>query len=502
MLRGFCRVIVLVFAMGLVWGCGGEQVMQSQMVEGEEAVGRPLSKLAVQTNASQAVVVATVLRDGAPVIWAKVAFSRSIAGQAADYQWSGVTDENGRARVAIVSDDATGYYQARASVDGREIGSWSSIPINSGYEVMLDLPIGGGVSVAHSALLTVKIGFMYTAPTRSNTLRGAELAAMQLNEMGGVRGMPIEIVPRGDISDPEHAAEIAEELITREGVSAIAGPNRSIFAVAAGAVAQSHGIPMVTTTATNPTVTAAGDFVFMAAFTDDFQGKVMAQFAIEDLGAKTAAVLARKGSLYSEGLAQTFVDNFTAYGGEVVHAQFYMQGDTDFTAQLTPVAESAPDVFFLPGFSSEIPLVVQQAKALGITGILLGGDSWDNADLVATSGEILEGSFFSTFFSSKVAPGDLSEDAHRFIDAYTAIFGVAPDGGGALGYDALRLVALAMLRADELTPTAVRDEIAATRDYSGATVISHYDENRHTTKSAVINRIVNGAIEFYKLIEP
>ena len=165
-------------------------------------------------------------------------------------------------------------------------------------------------------------------------------------------------------------------------------------------------------------------------------------------------------------------------------------------------AESAPDVFFLPGFSSEIPLVVQQAKALGITGILLGGDSWDNADLVATSGEILEGSFFSTFFSSKVAPGDLSEDAHRFIDAYTAIFGVAPDGGGALGYDALRLVALAMLRADELTPTAVRDQIAATRDYSGATVISHYDENRHTTKSAVINRIVNGAIAFYKLIEP
>lgn len=502
MLRNFCRVTVLVFAMGMVWGCGDERVMQS-MVDGEEQGGRhPLSKLAVQTNVSQAVVVATVLRDGAPVIGAKVEFSRSVAGQTADYQWSGVTDENGRVRVGLTSGDVTGYYQARASIDGREIGSWSSIPINGGYEVMLDLPLGGRMRVVHSALLTVKIGFMYTAPTRSNTLRGAELAAMQLNEMGGVRGMPIEIVPRGDISDPEHAAEIAEELITKEGVLAIAGPNRSNYAVATAAVVQSQGIPMVTTTATNPTVTAAGDFVFMAAFTDDFQGKVMAQFAIEDLEAKTAAVLTRKGSLYSEGLSQTFIDNFTAYGGEVIHAQFYMLGDTDFTTQLTPVAESAPDVFFLPGFSSEIPLVVQQAKALGITGILLGGDSWDNTELVATSGEILEGSFFSTFFSSKVAPGDLSEDADQFIDAYTAMFGVAPDGGGALGYDALRLVALAMIRADELTPTAVRDEIAATRNYSGATVISHYDENRHTTKSAVINRIVNGAIEFYKLIAP
>ena len=501
-MRNIFGAIVLALAAGLVWGCGGEQVMQSQMVEGEEQVGRPLSKLAVQTNASQAVVMATVLRDGAPVVWAKVAFSRSIAGRAADYQWSGVTDENGRARVEITSDYVTGYYQARASIDGREIGFWSSIPINGGYEVVLNLPIGGRVRVAHSALLTVKIGFMYTAPTRSNTLRGAELAAMQLNEMGGVRGMPIEIVSRGDIRDPEHAAEIAEELITREGVLAIAGPNRSNFAVTTGAVVQSHGIPMVTTTATNPTVTATGNFVFMAAFTDDFQGKVMAQFAIEDLEAKTAAVLTRKGSIYSEGLSQTFIDNFTAYGGEVVHAQFYMQGDTDFSAQLTPVAESMPDVFFLPGFASEIPLVVQQAKALGIKGILLGGDSWDNTELVAASGAILEGSFFSTFFSSQVAPGDLSEDAHQFIDDYTAIFGVAPDGGGALGYDALRLVVQAMRRTDALTPMAIRDEIATTKDYSGATFISGYDENRHTTKSAVINHIVNGEIAFYKLIEP
>ena len=348
----------------------------------------------------------------------------------------------------------------------------------------------------------IKIGVIYTSPTRSHTLNGAELAALQLNGEGGVHGRQIAVIARGNISDSEQAAAIAEELITQEGVSAIVGPNRSLYAIPIGAIAQRHGIPMMTTTATNPTVTAAGDFVFMAAFTDDFQGKVMAQFAIQDLEAKTAAVLTRRDSLYSEGLSQTFIDNFTASGGEVVHAQFYMAGDTDFTAQLTAIAESAPDVFFLPGFSSEIPLVVQQAKTLGITGILLGGDSWDNAALIATNGEFLEGSFFSTYFSSKVASGDLSEDAHQFITAYTSIFGVAPDGGAALGYDALRLVVQAMRRADDLTPTAIRDQIAATANYSGATFILAYDENRHAAKSAVINRIINGEAQFHKLIEP
>lgn len=510
MLRGF----FCVFAMGLVWGCG-EQVMQSQMVEGGEQVGRPLSKLAVQTSASHAVVAATVLRDGAPVIWAKVEFSRSIAGQVADYQWSGVTDENGRARVEITSGDVTGYYQARASIDEREIGSWSSIPINGGYEVMLDLPIGGRVRVTDSSRQTpegaIRIGFIY-GTYRKNGLDGATLAALQFNEEGGVRGVPIELIDGGvpieqlaekNISETEYVAALAEKLITQEKVLAIVGPNRSSQAVIVGEIAQRHGIPMVTTNATNPIVSTAGDFVFMAAFTDDFQGRVMAEFAIQELGEGRVAVLTERGSIYSEGLSQTFVDNFGALGGHVAAHEFYMPGETDFASQLIAVTSSMPDVVFIPGSVVDIPLLVQQARQnFGLTATFLGGDSWHNAELLTTSAAFIEGSFFSGFFSSQVAPGDLSEDAHRFIDAYTAMFGVAPDGSAALGYDALRLVVQAMRRTDALTPMAIRDEIAATRDYSGATFISGYDENRHTTKSAVINRIVNGAIEFYKLIEP
>ena len=282
----------------------------------------------MQTSASPAVVVATVLRDGAPVIWAKVAFSRSVAGLAADYQWSGVTDENGRARVEITSGDVTGYYQARASIDGREIGLWSSIPINGGYEVVLNLPIGGRMRVMGSPMRipqpedVIKIGFIY-GTYRKNSLDGATLAALQFNEEGGVRGVPIELVDGGvpieqlaekNISETEYVAALAEKLITQEKVLAIVGPNRSSQAVVVGEIAQRHGIPMVTTNATNPLVTTAGDFVFMAAFTDDFQGKVMAEFAIQELGAGRVAVLTERGSIYSEGLSQTFVDNFGALG--------------------------------------------------------------------------------------------------------------------------------------------------------------------------------------------
>ena len=358
----------------------------------------------------------------------------------------------------------------------------------------------------------IKIGFLYTTPNRNNSRYGAELATLQLNDAGGVRDVPIRLIARGiptqrfvseSISDTEYVTELALALIVEEKVSAIVGPNRSTYAVVVGEIAQDHGIPMMATSATNPSVTAAGDFVFMAAFTDDFQGVAMAAFALQDLEAKTAAVLTHKGDVYSEGLSQTFIDSFIAHGGQVVADEFYAAGDTDFTAQLTAIAEATPDVIFSTGFSPEVPLVVRQAREeIGITATFIGGDSWDNVVLIEAAGAAIDGSFFSSGFSAEAEPSDLGEDAYQFVAAYTAMFGVLPDGGAALGYDALRLVVQAMRRVDDLTPTSIRDQLAATMNYSGATFISGYDENRHTSKSVVIKQIVNGEVQFHKLIEP
>ena len=261
---------------------------------------------------------------------------------------------------------------------------------------------------------TVKIGFLYTTPNRNNSRYGAELATLQLNEVGGVRGIPIQLIARGiptqrfvneDINDTEYVAGLALELIVEEKVSAIVGPNRSTYAVVVGEIAQRHGIPMMATSATNPAVTAAGDFVFMAAFTDDFQGVAMAAFALQDLEAKTAAVLTHKDDVYSEGLSQTFIDSFIAHGGQVVADEFYAAGDTDFTAQLTVIAEAMPGVIFSTGFLPEVPLLVRQAREeIGITATFIGGDAWDNAALVEAAGTVIDGSFFSSGFSAEAEP--------------------------------------------------------------------------------------------------
>ena len=355
---------------------------------------------------------------------------------------------------------------------------------------------------------SVKIGLSYTSipdePTLEyGTRQGAELAVVQLNADGGVHGMPIELISKNNRGDPDHGVAVIEELITQDMVDAVIGPMFSTVAVPMSQVAQRYRVPLVTTGATNPAVTSAGNYVFMAAFTDDFQGKVMAQFATHELGAETAAILNLRDDVYSEGLSRLFTDNFTAFGGDVVAHESYPRGATDFTSQLAVIAAADPDVVFIPGFVPESPLAVKQGKQAGIDAIFLGGDGWDNSELLRVGGDALEGSYFSTFFSANVPAAEASAEARRFIVSYINEYNEAPTGFAALGYDALRIVAEAMRRAGpDMSAEAIRAEIEATNNYNGATSLSGYNGNRHATKSAVIMTVGGGEVVYYLQVEP
>ena len=153
MFRRIRSVFVLLLAGGVTWSCSGERVMTPQVTDAGPPVQGALSKPAVSRDLTQAVVVAEVQQGQSGVT---VEFSRSVSGRAADYRWSGTTDENGQAKVYIWADDVSGYYQARALQEGSPLGMWSSIPINGGYELMVDLPVGGKARVTGSSILVLE----------------------------------------------------------------------------------------------------------------------------------------------------------------------------------------------------------------------------------------------------------------------------------------------------------------------------------------------------------
>ncbi len=349
----------------------------------------------------------------------------------------------------------------------------------------------------------VKIGFFgaLTGPTATFAIsgrNGALLAADEINRAGGVLGRPIALVSEDDRGEAAEAASVVSKLITRDHVVALIGENASSRSLAAAPIAQSYSVPMVSPSSTNVEVTKKGDYIFRVCFIDSYQGKVLAAFARRDLKAKAAAILIDSRSDYSVGLAEAFRQSFTALGGTIVAEPRYAEGDSDFSAQLTAIRPSNPDVLFIPGYYTDAGLIARQAKALGIKATLLGADGWDSPKLVEIGGEAMEGACFSNHYSVD----DPAPAVRRFVDAYKARYGAEPDSIAATSYDAMRLIADAIARAGSTEGKRARDALAATKDFPGVTGTISMDADRNPIKPAVVLRVEGGRFRFADSVAP
>ena len=225
----------------------------------------------------------------------------------------------------------------------------------------------------------------------------------------------------------------------------------------------------------------------------------MANYAYNDLGVKKAAIIRETGGDYSVGLAQFFNDAFTALGGEIVEIIDYQKMDNDFTAQLTVIKEKNPEVIFAPGDFGPSALLIKQAREAGITVPILGGDTWEATEFLELGGSDVEGAIFSSHFTA-VEP--VTEMTTVFMDAFREEYNAEPNAFAALGFDTYILALDAIERAQSAEPKAIKEALAQTVDFEGATGIITLDENGDATKSAVINVVEDGKINFKAIVQP
>jgi branched-chain amino acid transport system substrate-binding protein len=328
--------------------------------------------------------------------------------------------------------------------------------------------------------------------------RGAQFAVEELNAAGGVLGRPVALLIEDTRSMPGEAATSAKKLLSRDHVVAMVSGTGSSPALEVAPLCQAAGIPLVAATATNPRVTEAGDFVFRACFADPFQGTVLARFAREKLHARRVAVLVATGSAYSVGLAKYFRERFTADGGEIVAELKYVEGDKDFRAQLTTLRNLRPDAVFASGDYLESALICVQARQLGLTMPLFGGDTWDSPALLEIGGKAVEGGYFAAHFS----PDSRDPAVQSFVSRFEKRYGLKPDTGMSLGYDAVMLLADAIKRAGSTNGTAIRDALAATKNFPGVTGRITIDAQRNAAKTAAIFTVRDGKFVYLDSVEP
>ncbi len=338
-----------------------------------------------------------------------------------------------------------------------------------------------------------------TSSFGQSSVAGAKMAVEQINAAGGVDGRPIELVIEDDQGRPEQAATVVTKLINQDKVAAILGEVASSNSLAAAPIAQQAKVPMITPASTNPKVTQVGDYIFRVCFIDPFQGEAMATFASRSLRTHTAAILLDTNADYSRGLADFFEKAYTAQGGTIVDKQSYTNTDRDFSGQLTAIKAKNPEVLYVPGYYTQVGVIVRQARQLGYEGRILGGDGWDAPQLFELGGEALNGTFITNHYSVD----DPSPVIQKFIADFKAGHdGAAPDAMAVLAYDAVNVLAAAIKKAGGTDPEDLRKAIRHTTDFEGISGKITINENRDAMKPAVVLEVQNGKFNYRQTVPP
>jgi branched-chain amino acid transport system substrate-binding protein len=361
----------------------------------------------------------------------------------------------------------------------------SSIILASLLTAFACQPGGGGDKVKIGVFMSMTGD---TANFGISSTNGIKMAADEINKAGGINGKQVELDVQDDRSDPSEAATIVTKFVTQDGVNAILGEVASSRSIAAAPIAQNAKIPMLTPSSTNPEVTKKGDYIFRSCFIDPVQGAAIAQFAAKTLGKKRAGIMVDRKNDYSTGLEKVIAATFTKMGGEMVVTQSYQAGDQDFNAQITSIKGANPDVIFVPGYYGDVALFAKQARDKGVTVPLVGGDGWDAKQLYDIGGKALNGSYFTNHYS----PYDTDPAVVKFVGDYKALYGAIPDALAATAYDAARIMFDAIKRANSLDGKAIRDALAATKDFPGVTGVVTFNADRDAVKPIVMIEIKDG----------
>jgi len=353
-----------------------------------------------------------------------------------------------------------------------------SLTTNAKVKVGVVVPVSGGI-----------------ATFGQENINGIKLALKKVKN-----AKDIELISEDDKSESIEAANAVRKLINVDKAQIVIGEVTSSNTLAMASIAQEAKVPLFSPAATNEKVTQVGNFISRACFTDDFQGVVMAKFAVDTLKKKNGVIVIDNSSDYSKGLAKSFKDEFLKIGGKLATNDelTYVQKDMDFGSLLRKIKRANPDVIFLPGYYTEVGLIIKQARQLGITAPFLGGDGWDSPKLFEIAGEAIAGNYISSHF----APDDKDPKVQGFVKEYEKTYGQKPGAMAALGYDAMLIVAESIAKAKTKTAVDINTALVATKNFNGITGSITIDEKRNSKKAAVVLETTKTSFVFKNKVNP
>lgn len=361
----------------------------------------------------------------------------------------------------------------------------------------------GGDDLSNSDSETIKIGAIISKTGKSDIYgdavdKGIKLAIDEINENGGIDGKKIEYILEDDKSDPVEAVKAYDKLIEKNA-NAIIGPISSENTKAVANKSSQKNIAIISPTVGSESITEDSGNIFRTCFTNSAQGKVLANFSIDALQAKSAAILRNKSSNYSNEIADAFKNQFTQRGLKILADEGYEEDDSDFKTQLENIKKENPDLILIPENSEKDLIIAKEIKEAQINAKIIGSDGWDGVlDLTDKSSEEL---LDAIYFVSHYARDDQSETVKEFVDSYQAKYKKIPSAFSALAYDSVYILKDAFEKANS-TDSEKLIEAIKNIEINGVTGNIRFDEKNNPYKQAVIIKIENGKYNFDSLVSP
>lgn len=318
---------------------------------------------------------------------------------------------------------------------------------------------------------------------------GAQIAVDEINAAGGVKVGDTTYTLELNFADDEATEEkavTAYNSLMDSGIHALVGAVTTGACLAVIDQTYADGILQITPSGSGLECTRNPN-AFRLCFTDPFQGKTMADYAVETLGFKNIAVLYNNADEYSTGIKEAFEEEVKAKGGNIVASEAFVTDDVDFKAQLTSIKSTDAEVIFIPAYYDAVSYITKQAKDLGMELPFLGSDGWDGILDAVTDPDVVEGAVFLSPFLAT----DTNESVVSFVETYKNDYNATPDQFAADGYDSVYVIKAAMEQAKSVENEAL---IAAMTEIEvdGLTGKVSFTADGEPDKGAKFVEIVNG----------
>lgn len=373
---------------------------------------------------------------------------------------------------------------ACSAAPGGSTSSSKGTEIGTNFKLGYDLELSGAVAAYGNA-----------------GKKGADLAVDEINKAGGIDGKQIKVISKDNKSDNVEAATVTSNLINNDKVNAIIGSMTSGAVKSMTPNVTKGGVPLVTPVGTDDTLTVTkgkvNDFIFRSTFQDSYQGKVLANYSTDKLNAKKVVLYYDNSSDYAKGIAKSFEKT---YKGKIVDKVTFQSGDKDFQATLSKIKSEYFDAIVMPGYYNEAGLIVKQARELGITQPILGGDGFADPTFISLAGNTgASNIYYVSGYSGRTPANDITK---KFISAYKAKYQAEPSMFDALSYDAVYMVKQAAEDTKAKTSVDVKNGLAKLKGFTGATGGITVDKEHNPVKDAVVVKLENGQEASETIVKP